>query len=42
LKPTDSTWIVEMALAGYTKQDIDIEHKDGVLTVSHQKPTRYY
>jgi molecular chaperone IbpA len=38
LKPTDSTWIIEMALAGYSKEDIDIEHKDGVLTVSHQKP----
>jgi molecular chaperone IbpA len=38
LKPTDSTWIIELALAGYAKQDIDIEHKDGVLTVSHQKP----
>jgi molecular chaperone IbpA len=38
LKPTDSTWIIEIALAGYAKQDIDIEHKDGVLTVSHKKP----
>lgn len=38
LKPTDSTWIIEVALAGYAKQDIDIEHKDGVLTVSHKKP----
>lgn len=38
LKPTDSTWIIEMALAGYAKQDIDIEHKDGVLNVSHKKP----
>jgi molecular chaperone IbpA len=38
LKPTDSTWLIEMALAGYSKQDIDIEHKDGVLTVSHKKP----
>lgn len=38
LKPTDSTWIIEIALAGYAKEDINIEHKDGVLTVSHQKP----
>jgi len=38
LKPTDSTWIIEMALAGYAKEDINIEHKDGVLTISHQKP----
>jgi len=38
VKPTDSTWIIEMALAGYNKQDIDIEHKDGVLTISHKKP----
>ena len=38
LKPTESTWIIELALAGYSKQDIDIEHKDGVLTISHIKP----
>jgi molecular chaperone IbpA len=37
IKPTDTTWIVELALAGYSKQDIDIEHKDGVLTISHKK-----
>ena len=38
LKPTDTTYAIEMALAGYSKDDLDIEHKDGVLTISHQKP----
>ena len=37
LKPTDTTYLIEMALAGYPKAGIDIENKDGVLTVSYKK-----
>ena len=39
LKPTDTTYLIEMALAGYPKSGIDIENKDGVLTVSYKKET---
>lgn len=37
LKPTDTTYLIEMALAGYPKAGIDIENKDGVLTISYKK-----
>ena len=39
LKPTDTTYLIEMALAGYPKAGIDIQNKDGVLTVSYKKET---
>ena len=34
----NKNYLIEMALAGYKKEDIDIEHKDGVITISHTKP----
>ena len=37
LKPTENTYRIEIALAGYNKKDIEIIHKDGVLTVSYSK-----
>ncbi len=36
-KPSDDTWLIEIALAGYKKEDILIEHKDGKLIVSSEK-----
>ena len=37
LKPTDTTWVIEMALAGYSKSDLEIDLKDGALTITHEK-----
>ena len=34
----NKNYLIEMALAGYKKEDIDITHENGVLTVSHVKP----
>ena len=37
IKSSDNLFTIEMALAGYSKNDIDIEFKDGALTISHKK-----
>ena len=34
----NKNYLIEMALAGYKKEDINIEHKDGVINVSYTKP----
>ena len=36
-KVTDNTYTIEMALAGFSKEDIEIEVADGVLTVRSVK-----
>ena len=38
IKTQDNIFVIEMALAGYSKTDIEIESKDGALIVSYKKP----
>jgi molecular chaperone IbpA len=37
VKNSNTSYAIEMALAGYSKEDINITYQDGILTVSHQK-----
>lgn len=37
VKHSDTSYAIEMALAGYSKEDLDISFQDGTLTIAHQK-----
>jgi molecular chaperone IbpA len=37
IKNSNTSYTIEMALAGYSKEDINITYQDGILTISHQK-----
>ena len=40
IKSSEDTYLIELAVAGFNKEELNIEYKDGILTVTGDNTTR--